>query len=126
MSASPSDGIIGAFMKSYTREYDFFPEAARICQRQCEWLLENNGIRAIITSRVKRPDRLLTKLHRRKNERNYSCSKDIYDDIVNLAGVRIALYFPSDREKVDALLNQHFTHLRVAKDFPDHDKTRPD
>jgi ppGpp synthetase/RelA/SpoT-type nucleotidyltranferase len=113
-------------MESYVREYDFFSEAAQICQLQCERLLEGNGIRAIITARAKRPDRLYTKLQRRKVHKVYTTNKDVYGDIIDLAGVRIALYFPSERDKVDTLLKQHFATLRASKKFPEDSKVTQD
>jgi len=68
----------------------------------------------------------LAKLHRRKHERTYDTVHEIYDDIVDLAGVRIALYFPSDRDKVDALLRQVFVQAQEPKRFPESDKAAHD
>lgn len=113
--------IIDEFMSRYEREYDYYQEAARICQTYCETQLAQKGIRAIVTSRAKRPDRLRQKIKQRISEKNYSCVNDIYEDIVDLAGVRIALYFPGDHEEVDKLIKAEFI-VKKSKSFPDPDK----
>jgi hypothetical protein len=58
--------IIQDFLARYRREVDFFHEAARVCAQQSETGLEANGIRAIVTFRAKRPDRLEAKLRDRE------------------------------------------------------------
>src|SRR5260221_9185952 len=113
--------IIDEFMSRYEREYDYYQEAARICQKHSEVQLAQKGIRAIVTSRAKSPDRLLQKIKQRTSEKNYSCVNDIYEDIVDLAGVRIALYFPGHQEEVDKLINAEFI-VKKSKSFPDLDK----
>jgi ppGpp synthetase/RelA/SpoT-type nucleotidyltranferase len=103
-------------------EFDLFREAARLTQERCETLLNENGIRAIVTSRAKRPDGAAEKAKarnkRRQQRRKYKTIPQIFKDIVDLAGVRIALYFPGDAEEVGRLLEQHFEILRV-KNFPE-------
>lgn len=47
--------------------------------------------------------------------------KEIYEDIVDLAGVRISLYFPGDRVKTDKLVNEIFNVIET-KHFPDESK----
>ena len=110
--------IIDEFMAQYERTYDFFLRAAQLCQERCETQLAQKGIRAIVTSRAKKPDRLYQKLKQRASETNYSCYDDIYEDIVDLAGVRIALYFPGDRDEVDKLIKAEFI-VKKTKRFPD-------
>lgn len=83
--------------------------------------LEQSGIRAIVTHRTKRPDRLRTKLQNRKKKTKYKIFDDIYDDLVDLAGVRIALYFPDDKSEVDKIINANFV-VRESKKFPEKKK----
>jgi ppGpp synthetase/RelA/SpoT-type nucleotidyltranferase len=52
--------------------------------------LQSAGIRAIVTSRAKSPVRLETKVRQRAQSHAYVSVDDIYDDIVDLAGVRVA------------------------------------
>ncbi len=117
--------IVGDFLERYLKEYDFYSEAARICASQAETLLESNGIRAIVTYRAKRYDRLEDKIKKRSGAKNYQTIEDIYQDIIDLAGVRIALYFPGDREDVDTLLNEHF-RVKKTKRFPISSKKKYD
>jgi ppGpp synthetase/RelA/SpoT-type nucleotidyltranferase len=109
--------VVDDFLTRYAREFDFYQEAARICARQCEAVLEQSGIRAMVTSRAKRPDRLREKIESREPEGRYAAVESVYKDIVDLAGVRIALYFPGDQDEVDRLINDGFT-VEKAKVFP--------
>src|SRR5438876_10772390 len=107
------------FVERYSREYDYYEQLARICQRQCEITLERNGIRAIVTARAKRLDHLKEKLENRQQKRGteYETVDEIAADIVDLAGIRIALYFPGDLDRVERLLTEQF-HAHASKTFP--------
>ncbi|MDG5852451.1 RelA/SpoT domain-containing protein [Clostridium beijerinckii] len=110
--------IINRFLERYSKEYDYYLEAAKLCAQQCENGLEANGIRAIVTFRAKRPDRLKDKLEKRNETKRYRRVEDIYKDIVDLAGVRIAVYFPSDKEEVDKFIKASFS-VFDTKNFPE-------
>lgn len=62
--------VINQFIERYEKEFDFYQEAAHICSLLCEKNLENSGIRAIVSHRAKRPDRLLQKLEKRIEQKN--------------------------------------------------------
>jgi ppGpp synthetase/RelA/SpoT-type nucleotidyltranferase len=109
--------IIDDFIERYTREYDFYFEASRLCATICENKLEQSGIRSIVTYRAKRPDRLKEKVEKRILKKNYKTVDDIYQDLIDLAGIRIALYFPGDFEEVDKIINSLFKVLK-KKEFP--------
>src|ERR1043166_877463 len=117
--------VIDAFLAQYLREYDFDTEAARVCGQQVEAALEANGIRAIVSFRAKRPDRLKEKIVNRDKTKNYASVNEIYTDIIDLAGVRIALYFPGDRQEVEKLVNELF-RVRKVKRFPERRKKTPE
>jgi len=110
--------LIDDFMARYEREYDYYQEAARLCWQRCEAGLRQEGIRAIVTFRVKNPGRLKEKLEKRQPEQNYTCLDDIYKDIVDFAGVRIALYFPGDQKEVEKFINSTFDVDIIKDDFP--------
>lgn len=110
--------IIEDFISQYLREYDYYQEVAKLCQQHCEIDLEQNGIRAIVTHRAKRPDRLKKKLEGRIQRKGYKALSDIYDDIVDLAGVRVALYFPGDFENVEKLISARFL-VKEKREFPE-------
>lgn len=109
--------VIDKFLNQYMREVDFYEKAARICAETCENELEREGIRAIVTYRAKRIDRLKEKLIKRSERKNYKSIDDIYNDIVDLAGVRIAIYFPNDLSKIDKFIKSKFS-VRQIKEFP--------
>lgn len=110
---------IDEFITRYHREFDFYSEAGRLAAQQLEIALSTRGIRAIVTARAKRPDRLKAKLEQRARSRDYKSLDDIYQDIVDLAGVRVALYFPADRQTVSKLVDELFDVHGPAKQFPD-------
>lgn len=111
--------LIEQFIDQYRREYDYYDTSSRIVAQQIESKLEASGIRAIVTWRAKNLLRLKTKVENRNASREikYATVEEIFDDIVDLAGVRVALYFPADRENVDAIIRDQFV-LDESKSFP--------
>lgn len=114
---------IGQFILQYQNEYDYYSQTAKICASQLENKLESCGIRAMITFRAKRLDRLADKLVKRNKEKKYKTVEDIYKDIFDLAGVRIAMYFPGDMLEIDKIIHNHF-HVLKTKEFPEIGKKR--
>ncbi len=110
--------IIEKFLNHYTKEFDFYREASRICAQICETNMEQMGIRAIVTSRAKKIERLRDKLEKRSFKKLYSSFEDINEDIVDFSGVRIALYFPGDLNKVQQFIESNF-QVKECKLFPE-------
>lgn len=110
--------LIVRFIEQYRREFDFFDAAARLVSLQLESALTSSGIRAMVTYRAKRPERLEQKLRQRHTKRQYKSHQDIYDDIADFAGVRVALYFPGSRNEVDKVISSRFELVTEAKSFP--------
>lgn len=110
--------LIDRFIERYRREFDFFDQAARLAHGQLDSALASSGIQAMVTYRAKRPDRLEHKLRQRDKSKNYENTQDIYDDIVDFAGVRVALYFPGAREEVDKVIQANFDIDGEPKKFP--------
>lgn len=112
---SDRNPLIEEFVRAYERELDFYTTVATLAGEELETTLIESGIRAIVTARAKRPDSLRKKLYGRK--RRFEDIQQIRDDIVDLAGARVALYFPAQRSMVGSLIASSF---RVAKtiDFP--------
>ena len=104
--------LIDKFMREYERSYDYYFSAARLVADALDNALISRGIRTWVSFRAKRPDSLAVKIERRalslKNKKGYRTIEDIYADIVDLAGVRVALYFPKDRQDVDAVIKEFF------------------
>ncbi|MCL1093300.1 GTP pyrophosphokinase [Shewanella kaireitica] len=110
--------VIEDFLEQYNRQYDFYTELARIGSNQLEQELAKRGIKAIVSYRAKKPERLKSKLEQRNADKPYKKVSDVFDDIVDLAGVRVALYFPSDRELVNEIVHELFS-VNKRKEFPE-------
>jgi ppGpp synthetase/RelA/SpoT-type nucleotidyltranferase len=117
--------IIEDFLTHYNREFDFFAELSRTVQQKLEFALLSHGVRAMVTSRAKRPDRLQQKLVKRNKKTLYKNFKAIYKDIKDLAGVRVALYFPADRDRVERVIKELFVSVRTPKKFPETRRPKP-
>lgn len=110
--------VLDDFIRRYRKEYDYYAEVARLVEQLTSAELEAAGIRAIVTHRAKRPDSLLRKLRQRAEAKPYTSVDDVYADIHDLAGARIALYFPADRENVGKIIQQTFVLVEPPKQFP--------
>jgi ppGpp synthetase/RelA/SpoT-type nucleotidyltranferase len=110
-------GVIDDFISEYERQFDFWEASARTARGLLETELASSGLRAIVTSRAKSVDRLIEKLHARDRETPYKSVAEIGPDIVDRAGVRVALYFPGQMDEVEQVIR---TTLEVQKDkhFP--------
>lgn len=111
-------GVIDLFIARYVKEYDFYDQAARLVAQRLESQLRVSGIRCIVTSRAKSVSRLEEKCRQRDRRTRYSAVDDIFDDIVDLAGVRVALYFPAERVQVESIIEREFVQLEAKKEFP--------
>jgi hypothetical protein len=54
--------LVNTFIGNYSRQFDFYQKVSQLCAQQCEAGLESLGIKAIVTYRAKRPDKLAEKL----------------------------------------------------------------
>ncbi len=115
------DKIIQEFISQYKLEYDYFSNLAKKACDICDRDLSKYGIKAITSWRAKKPDSLSNKLAKRDKSKNYTSASDIRTDIADFAGVRIALYFPTEREEVDRLILNAFEVI-AKKPFPDTDQ----
>lgn len=109
---------IAQFVARYRKEYDFYEQACRMAAQILDSNLQSAGVRAIVTSRAKSLGRLETKLRQRDVSKHYGDVRDIFEDIVDLAGVRVALYFPGEREEVGRIIRNLFVLVEAAKEFP--------
>lgn len=110
--------VIKTFMSGYEREFDFFDQAARLVHGVLEAKLSSSGIASIVTYRAKNPDRLEQKLLHRNETKNYKDHDEIYNDIADFSGVRVALYFPGTREEVKRIIEANFIIEGEIREFP--------
>lgn len=117
--------LIDQFLGRYSKEYDFYGQAASIAQQKLEIELQAAGVRSIVTARAKSITSLENKCRKRDAARDgYGSIDEIYDDIADLAGVRVALYFPAEIDQVDGTITRLFKVIE-KKEFPDKAKARP-
>jgi ppGpp synthetase/RelA/SpoT-type nucleotidyltranferase/Tfp pilus assembly protein PilF len=109
--------IIDDFINQYAKKIEYYREAGRVFAQICEINMEQMGIRAIVTSRAKKVDRLRDKLEKRYLSKNYTSLEEIEEDIADLVGVRIAIYFPGDLNKVQKFIETFF-YIKESRIFP--------
>lgn len=100
--------IVARFVEEYKSRYEYYHKLSEVCASMCKEHLHNNGIRCIVTSRAKSAESLYNKILYRSQEKEYNTLEDIRKDIMDLAGVRIALYFPGDISEVEKILRSQF------------------
>jgi ppGpp synthetase/RelA/SpoT-type nucleotidyltranferase len=110
--------LIAEFIGRYRKEFDFYEQSCRMVAQILEANLRSAGVRAIVTSRAKNPTRLEEKVRQRSVKAKYKTVDDIYRDIVDLAGVRVALYFPGERDEVGKIVRSLFLLADEPKEFP--------
>jgi ppGpp synthetase/RelA/SpoT-type nucleotidyltranferase len=110
--------LINDFIARYRKEYDFYDQAARLAAQALETDLQAAGIRSRITSRAKAVPRLEAKVHQRALAKAYNSVDAIYDDIVDLAGARVELYFPGQQSQVENNIRDLFRVIGEPKKFP--------
>lgn len=115
--------IVDDFIEQYKIEYDFYSNLSQLAYKQCEKELYSRGIKAITSFRAKKPDSLREKLISRDQKLNYKDITQIKKDVCDLAGVRIALYFPNERDAVDKMISEVFT-INSKKMLPE-EKQKP-
>jgi len=111
--------VIEHFIARYRKEYDYFDQVARHAAQMLEGQLIAAGIRSIVTSRAKAVDRLEAKVRERAARKNYASVEAIFDDIVDLAGMRVAMYFPGDHAHIDNIIRSLFDLVSDPITFPD-------
>ncbi|MET8232234.1 RelA/SpoT domain-containing protein [Micromonospora sp. NPDC005298] len=117
--------LISQFIARYTKEYDFYDQAGRLAARELEATLQAAGIRSLVTYRAKSIARLRDKCLKREQQNPYTTVDEIFDDIVDLVGIRVALYFPAEHKQVDGIVNRLFAVFKM-KHFPDDAEPRKD
>jgi ppGpp synthetase/RelA/SpoT-type nucleotidyltranferase len=101
--------VIEEFMKNYRMVEKYMEslakEARDLIVEAAETIFQE-GLEVVVTHRAKTAKSLREKLKTRYEEKRYKVAQDIWDDIHDLAGVRIVLYWPSkdQRKKVRKII----------------------
>ena len=113
--------LIHDFVLQFKKDCSIYEDMRDKAAQLVESSLMESGILAITSSRVKDPDRLYDKILSRNERKQYEKDSDIFQDIVDLIGIRIALYFPNDIDKIDAIIRNLFD-IHSIKEFPSKSK----
>ena len=115
MANSDSSGnVINKLIEDYSDHQDMYTKVAEFAYQICQRELQIKFVKAIITHRHKQPNSLKTKLKRIQQERlergktELRTIQEVRDNVCDLAGVRIALYFPNDADIVRDAINPTF------------------
>ncbi|KAF2268389.1 hypothetical protein CC78DRAFT_455664, partial [Lojkania enalia] len=102
-----------------------YAKVADQAREKCETLLTKEGIQAEFKNRPKATESLRQKCTNRvmQESKYYPNIDAIYEDIIDLAGVRIALYFPRQKESVHKLIKGHFEVIE-EKEHPENEQER--
>lgn len=112
------------YLEAYERQFDYWDSLASKARGLVEGEINGSGIRAIVTSRAKSTERLRGKINQRNRSKKYQTPEDIEADIIDRAGVRVALYFPSQQAEVEKIILKSFSVFE-KKEFPDPAHIRP-
>ena len=105
-------------MEKFADERKSYEDHCHRAEQMVAGLIKQKGIMGIVTSRVKDTDRLREKIIKRdREEKGYQSVEDIVRDITDLIGIRVALYFPGDIQKIGGLLTPQFEIIK-SKEFP--------
>ncbi|KAE8372325.1 hypothetical protein BDV26DRAFT_302045 [Aspergillus bertholletiae] len=104
------NAVIADFVQEYRSKTWIYAQNAAATARICDKVLQAESVPGVVTHRVKNPSSLERKLCGRERcfGRRYPSKKDIQDEISDLAGVRIVVCFPHDRERVQNALGERF------------------
>lgn len=97
---------IDAAVGRYRREIDRHSKLVDLVASACRELIRDNAIPAAVQFRVKDPERLHGKLQ--KYWKDYETVDEVFSQLKDLAGVRIATYVESDRERVASEVAKRF------------------
>jgi ppGpp synthetase/RelA/SpoT-type nucleotidyltranferase len=107
-----SDDVINGAVERYERERDrYLKLAARVADICLIDVVKTNAIRAQVTSRTKTSDSFREKLERfaRRPDKNMSTVDEVFKQIGDLAGVRIATYRQEDEKRVTEEIKKRFS-----------------
>ena len=108
MSAEGKSRVIADFVETYRDRADTYELYAKSAKEICEEGLKRATIPAVATYRAKELRSAEEKAIKRNKDVNYRNKDKIFDDLPDLAGARIAVYFPDHKKEVDKILNELF------------------
>ena len=116
----PTTPVITEFVRQFCADHAAYEALSGQMESRLKALMAHKGIMALVSARIKEPERLEQKLCKRNAAREipYRNQEEIFEDIPDLIGARIALYFPNDLTRVEECLREKFP-IRQTKIFPE-------
>ena len=123
--------VIEKFMKKYEVDQDRWKKIAESVRNACAHELEGKKIQAVCTYRAKSVDSLRDKIMKENKKRaeereegetkakEFESENEIYEAFKDCAGVRIALYSPSESRTVKEIITSKF-NVTLKKDHIGH------
>lgn len=99
-------------MENYEKNIGLYTKVASLAEERYRSILAREAIPSIITSRAKHPTSLLEKLKKHNQENVYKDESEISQSIIDLSGVRIALYFPRQAIRVAQIFEEKFDLIK--------------
>lgn len=104
----------------YEREYDRYVKLAEIIYQRCQEVLARMSARATIQRRAKAPaslkKKLLTMMSNPEKAKRFNSPDDVFVVLSDLAGVRVATYLESDRDRIVREIRQEFSGPKDTAD----------
>ncbi|CBF79052.1 hypothetical protein AN7115.2 [Aspergillus nidulans FGSC A4] len=107
-SIQDQETVIEQFQAWYEGHRSGYVSIAQESAGRLAQVLGDAGVPHKVEYRAKDIARLRIKVNGRKNDKRYGNVDDVATDIVDLAGVRVLLYFPSDKDRVEKLITENF------------------
>ncbi|KAL6233052.1 hypothetical protein BDW75DRAFT_242376 [Aspergillus navahoensis] len=121
-SIQDQETVIDQFLAWYKENQGGYVSIAHESAGRLTQALNDAGVPHKVDYRAKAIERLKIKVSERKDDRKYANVDDIVTDIVDLAGVRVLVYFPSDKARVEKLITDNF-EVHSSRSFNGTDAT---
>lgn len=113
------------FVENYSKNHKkHYKASAELCASFVSEIFKQKGIHAIITYRPKDDFSLFNKLKNKDSKNHYKNLNSVRADLKDLAGVRIALYFPEDCKEAEKVIDTLFDEVKKSKEFPESSKSK--
>jgi ppGpp synthetase/RelA/SpoT-type nucleotidyltranferase len=113
----------GTLIEKYEREHDRFDKLALAVAGRLGAALRGRAILHLLTHRTKEADSLRAKLEKGRSRFDYSAmEREFTPHVLDLAGVRVLLYKPGDRDGTLASIGELFEIDPTERFQRDHDR----
>ncbi|KAF9890864.1 hypothetical protein FE257_005440 [Aspergillus nanangensis] len=118
--------VIQEFLEQWSIDSSVYTDLKNRTVDICKAAICKGNVKGIVHGRIKEPDSLKAKLHARQKVRGrpYEDLKDIRKDIVDLAGVRIAINYPLQKDTVGDIIRESFDVVETRNIFDTDDNMK--